>query len=231
MEGSMFDRDQVSPRRSFLGRIAGGATALVAGAGAAAAAPVLGDGLLAQGDEEWLRRIHGSHRQYFDATGFNGGFPFYYAFNWAKTTKDTYKVGNADVCAVIGLRHFGIGPAFNDALWAKYKLGAFFKIDDPKTKAPAVRNFMNSEAQGDLMFPGSSLRQQVQDGAMVTVCNLATTALSGMTAAAAGLSIKPEDAYAEWKAALLPGCYLVPSGVLAVNRAQKSGGCTYCYAG
>lgn len=224
--------DVAAPRRSFLGQLAGGAAAVLAGAGAAAAAPVLGDdGTFAQADEEWLKKVHGTYRQYFDATEFNGGFPEYYAFNWAKTMKDTYKVGNAEVCAVIGLRHMGIGPAFKDSLWAKYKLGAFFKVDDPKSKMASVRNFMNSEAQGDIMFPGSSIAAQVQNGAVVTVCNLATTILSGMAATAAGLTIKPEDAYAEWKAALLPGCYLVPSGVLAVHRAQKAGNCTYCYAG
>jgi hypothetical protein len=187
-------------------------------------------GPLVQAEDEWLKKLHGTYRQYFDATEFNGGFPFYYALNWAKTMKDTYKAGNADVCAIIGLRHFGIAPAFNDALWQKYKLGEFFKINDPKTNAPSVRNFMNSEAQGDLMFAGSSLTAQVQAGAVVTVCNLATLALSGLTARAAGLNVTPEQAYAEWKAALLPGAYLVPSGVLAVHRAQKVGGATYCAA-
>jgi hypothetical protein len=221
-----------APRRSFLGRLAAGTAALLAGSATTARAePPSVEGSLAQGDEEWLNKIHGSYRQYFDATEFNSGFPFYYALNWAKTMKDTYRVGNADVCAIIGVRHFGIAPAFNDALWRKYKLGEFFKINDPKTNAPAVRNFMNSEAQGDLMFAGSSLTAQVQAGAVVTVCNLATTALSGATAKAAGLSVTPEQAYAEWKAALLPGAYLVPSGVLAVHRAQKTGGATYCYAG
>jgi hypothetical protein len=81
------------------------------------------------------------------------------------------------------------------------------------------------------MFPGASLGRQIPAGAVVVVCNLATTALSGLTAGAAGLSITPAEAYEEWKANLKPGCYLAPSGVLAVNRAQEVGGCTYCYAG
>ena len=34
----------------------------------------------------------------------------------------------------------------------------------------------------------------------------------------------------DWVSAILPGIQLVPSGVLAVNRAQEHG-CTYCYAG
>ena len=221
-----------SPRRSFLGRLAGGAAALVAGgATVAAAEPPNADWAPLAVDDEWLAKLHGQYRQFFDATSYNDGFPMYYAFNWAKTMKDTYKASNADVCVVIGLRHMGIGPAFKDTIWQKYKFGEFFKINDPKTKALSLRNFMNSEATGDLMFAGSSVGEQVKNGAVVTVCNLATTVLSGMAAKAAGLTVKPEDAYKEWAANLLPGCYLVPSGVLAVHRAQKAGNCSYCYAG
>jgi intracellular sulfur oxidation DsrE/DsrF family protein len=33
----------------------------------------------------------------------------------------------------------------------------------------------------------------------------------------------------EWKANLLPGIQIVPSGVWAVGRAQEHG-CTYCFA-
>jgi hypothetical protein len=229
----MFGFDSsASPRRSFLGRLAGGAAALLAGGSAAAAAEprMFGSALELADDDEWLKKLHGQYRQYFDATEYDNGFPLYYAFNWGKTMKETYKLSNSEVCAVIGLRHFAIGPAFNDALWQKYKLGEFFKINDPQTKTASMRNFLNSEAKGDLMFAGSSIAEQVKNGAVVTVCNLATTILSGMTAQAAGLTIKPEEAYAEWKAALLPGTYLVPSGVLAVHRAQKVGNCTYCFA-
>jgi hypothetical protein len=88
---------------------------------------------------------------------------------------------------------------------------------------------MNSEAPGDVVFPGSSMGKQVADGAVITVCNLATTIFSGLAMTAAGLKMKPEEAYNEWTANLLPGAYLVPSGVLAVHRAQKAGNCSYCF--
>jgi len=35
---------------------------------------------------------------------------------------------------------------------------------------------------------------------------------------------------ADWVAALMPGVQVVPSGVLAVSRAQEKG-CVYCFAG
>jgi intracellular sulfur oxidation DsrE/DsrF family protein len=38
------------------------------------------------------------------------------------------------------------------------------------------------------------------------------------------------DVKKDWVSGILPGIQIVPSGVLAVNRAQEHG-CTYCYAG
>ena len=44
------------------------------------------------------------------------------------------------------------------------------------------------------------------------------------------LNISPAEVKKDWVAGVLPGIQLVPSGVLAVNRAQEHG-CTYCFAG
>jgi intracellular sulfur oxidation DsrE/DsrF family protein len=62
-------------------------------------------------------------------------------------------------------------------------------------------------------------------GVQVTCCNVALTNLAGMTGARVGVS--PLAARSEWLEHLIPGVVLVPSGVLAVNRAQEKG-CTYC---
>jgi len=230
----MHDEGVSRQRREFLGRAAAGsAVLLVAGAGTACAAPApqaAGSAML-PGDGEWLSKLHGAHRQYFDVTSWNDGFGQVYAVNWSGSMKTAYGLTDDDVCAVIGLRHMGIAPAFNDTIWAKYKFGELFKITDPKTKAPSVRNFAYNQTDGDFALPGVGLSSQIPAGAVVTVCNLATTVVSGMAATAAGLSVTPEEAYEEFKANLQPGCYLVPTGVLAVNRAQSAGNCTYCYAG
>jgi hypothetical protein len=204
--------------------MAGGAAALLAGSTLQADAQPLA------APDDWLAKLHGDHRQYFDAVEAADGFPLYYAFTWANTMKATYNLTNEQVCAVIGFRHGGIAPCFNDAIWAKYKLGEFFKINDPKTGKPSTRNFYNSTAPGDVRFAGADLGTQLKNGAVAVACNVATTILSGMAAQAAGLSVKPEDAYKEWSAGLVPGVMLVPSGVLAVHRAQEVGKCTYCAA-
>ena len=180
------------------------------------------------GADDWLTRITGSHRQYFDAVSVNDGFPLGYAMNFMNTIGETYKVTDKDITAVIGLRHFSIPLAFNNDIWAKYKLGEFFKITDAATKAPAVRNPYAFAKEGELMFPGMALEKLQARGALVTVCNVALNVLSGLTAQTAGLP--KEGAKQEWLAGMFKDVYVVPSGVLAVNRAQKKG-CTYCYAG
>ena len=52
--------------------------------------------------------------------------------------------------------------------------------------------------------------------------------MSANAARRAGLP--PEGAKQEWLTGMFTGVHVVPSGVLAVNRAQKKE-CTYCFAG
>jgi len=44
------------------------------------------------------------------------------------------------------------------------------------------------------------------------------------------MGMDPAEVKKDWVSGILPGIQVVPSGVLAVNRAQEQG-CTYCYAG
>jgi intracellular sulfur oxidation DsrE/DsrF family protein len=128
---------------------------------------------------------------------------------------------------VVVLRHEAIPLAFTDPIWAKYKLGDAFKINDPKTKAPAERNPFYHAGEGELMFPGMSIDKLQQRGVIFGVCSIALGIISGMRADAIG--VDKAAAKAEWTAAVIPGITLLPSGVWGVNRAQERG-CSYCYA-
>jgi len=216
-------------RRGFLGRLGAGTLAMM---GIAAIDPhtleaeaMLSPGM---GVDDWLNGITGTYRQFFDAVSVNEGFPFSFAMTFMNTIGETYKVPDKDITAVVGLRHFAIPLAFNDSIWAKYKLGEMLKINDPVTKAPALRNPYAYAKEGELLFPGMAFEKIQARGAMFTVCNVALTVLSGLAAPQAGLS--KEAAKADWLAGMFKGVNVVPSGVFAVNRAQKKG-CTYCFAG
>ena len=218
-------------RRTFLTTIAASSAALAAsgvalhfGAERADAAEIAADGF----SDAWLGKITGKHKQLFDVTSVGSGFGLVFAMNFLNSNNDAYKLADNKIGAVVGLRHFSVPMGFTDEIWARYKLGEFFQIMDPATKAPSTRNFFYHPKDGDLSFPGSAIEKLMSRGVQFTVCSVAMTVLSGMTAKNAGVSA--EDAKKDWQAHLVPGMNLVASGVLAVNRAQESG-CTYCNGG
>jgi hypothetical protein len=63
---------------------------------------------------------------------------------------------------------------------------------------------------------------------LIGVCNVALTFLS--RALAPKLGTQAETIKQDLVGHLLPGVQVVPSGVIALNRAQEKG-CTYCFAG
>lgn len=212
------------PRRAFLGGLAAATVAATAAPERlVAAVPAT------QGDADaWLKKITGEHRQFFDATAVEGGAALTYAMAWLNTMGATYKLTDQKLTAVVGMRHLAIPMAFTDAIWAKYKLGEVVGVNDPATNKPATRNIFFHPKAGDMMFAEASIDTLLPRGVVITVCSLATQVLSGMRAEVAGVS--KEAALAEWKAGVIPGANFVPSGVLAVNRAQSVAHCTYCAA-
>lgn len=218
-------------RRSFLTTLAASSAAIAASgmavhfsAGSAEAEVPVTDGF----SDAWLAKLTGKHKQFFDATSVNNGFGLVFAMNFLNSNNETYKLPDAQVSAVVGLRHFAAPMGFTDEIWAKYKVGEALGIMDPATKKPSARNFTYHPKDGDLMFPASAIEKLMARGVQFTVCNVALTALSGMTSKNAGVT--PDVAKKEWLAGMIPGTVLVPSGVMAVNRAQEKG-CTYCNGG
>jgi hypothetical protein len=218
--------DSATPRRSFVKSIAAGAAALIASSTVAKAESAFSG---ASPAEDWVKRIHGTHKQVIDVTLPNGGFAPVFALNFI----DAYKaqgVPESQLTSVISYRHFALPLVLNDSIWAKYKFAGMIGAMDPKTNAPATRNIYRDAI---LLHPGLTYEQILAGSAtkatiIMTACNVALNALSGMMAANAGVT--PAEAAAEWKAALIPGVVLVPSGVYAISRAQEVG-CTYCFGG
>jgi intracellular sulfur oxidation DsrE/DsrF family protein len=121
----------------------------------------------------------------------------------------------------------------NNDLWAKYKFGEMFKINDPKTKAPAVRNPFWQPGPDDYKVPGIGpvqigINQLQSSGVLFCACDMALTVYSAATADA--MKADAAAVKKEWLAGVLPGVQVVPSGVWAVGRAQEHG-CAYCFAG
>jgi hypothetical protein len=109
----------------------------------------------------------------------------------------------------------------------KYKLGEYFKIDDPDTKAPAERNPYYARTSEPLI-PDMALQKLIERGVKVAACDMAIHYYSGEIAKQQGL--KHEDVKKDWNAALLPKITHAPSGVVACQGAVAHG-CVYVYAG
>jgi hypothetical protein len=99
-----------------------------------------------------------------------------------------------------------------------------FHINDGT--APATRNVYASIT--GLPIPGLGISELIKGNVLVGACDVALTVYSSM--AAQKMSMDPAAVKKEWVAGLLPGVQIVPSGVLAVGRAQEYE-CKYCFAG
>jgi hypothetical protein len=208
----------IAPRRGFFRRF-GGAVAL----GLAAFAP---KPLYAQTKAEdvdgpnWPGTLPGRHRQVVDAFAMNDGFPL--AFAW------TFLVPNKSATAVVVLRHGAFPIALDHAMWKKYKIGESFKITDPETKAPAVKNPFLRPKPGVLLSDDFAIDRLVARGVVFGACNMALQVQSKMLAGNA--NVTAEEAAKEWAANVVAGITIIPSGTWGVNRAQEAG-CTYCAGG
>jgi len=216
-------------RRGFLGTLAASTAAGLASLTplsleAATRTRRINDNAVDAAFEAWLNKITGKHKMVFDAPEVNSGMPVVWPRVWLNGNNENYGTKDTDNSAVIVLRHAGIPIAMQDALWVKYKLGEAFSIKDGD--AAATRNIFAK--QMPLPLPGTGIEQLLASGAQFGVCNVALTVYSGMVAQK--MNMDAAAVKADWVAGLMPGVQVVPSGVLAVSRAQEKG-CSYCFAG
>jgi intracellular sulfur oxidation DsrE/DsrF family protein len=205
-------------RRSFLARLAGLGTALagvVALPSTSAAQSTRGPTHPA---DAWLDDLKGQHKAIFDCTSVeNGGMGWTFARNFlTANTGPIYQLKDADINTIVCVRHSSSVYGFNDAMWAKYKLGESQKVTE--NGAPALKNPHSSTAI-DL----------AKRGVIVAVCGMATTRIARAVAADAGMSAA--DVEADLRANLVtPTARVVAAGVIVTNRAQEKG-FTYTYVG
>lgn len=212
----------ITPRRGFFARIGAGALAFgLAGAAAAPARAAVEDG------PDWPGVLKGRHRQVVDAYAANEGFPLAFAFSFV-VTNGPATADNVPATAVMVLRHGAFPLALDHAMWSKYKIGQSLNIIDPETKAPAVKNPFLRPKPGVLVVDDMAIDRLLANGAVIGACNLALKMLSGKLAANAEMS--HEEATKEWRANVIPGITVIPSGTWGLNRAQEHG-CTYCSGG
>jgi intracellular sulfur oxidation DsrE/DsrF family protein len=205
-------------RRSFFARLATTGSALAA----VVALPSTSAAQSSRGPthpaDTWLDDLKGQHKNIFDCISVETG-PTGWTFARNFLTANTgpiYQLKDADVNAIVCVRHLASVFGFNDAMWTKYKLGESQKVTEGGV--PAVRN-PHANTANDL----------AKRGVIVAICGMATTRIARAVAADTGLNAAEVEA--DLRANLVtPTARVVAAGVIVTNRAQEKG-FTYTYVG
>jgi len=229
------------PRRRFLGGMLSlaaaslpfGATPALAAQGAAA--------------DDWMKEVKGTHRCLFDFPQHRSGVPLLHILNYLNTYQEAYKTAPGQVSAVGTFYSIGgqasLPLAFNDATWAKYKLGEYtgLKAAAPRpgvAGAPYTKNPFRAPTKDDahlLMqamqtppipalaeaLPAMGIESLQKMGTKFLLC---ANALGGwcLELEARGKG-KAADIEKDLRANLLPGVSIVPAMVIAIEQAQGAG--------
>lgn len=206
----------MTDRRAFLGSVAGlGAGALLA--------PQLVRAEVA-GSDAWLDQLKGKHRQLFDAPDPDGGTVLRHSRGYLDAWHDSYGVAEHDVSLIVTFYARTTPLGVQDAMWAKYKLGAALNLTDAKTSAPLARNYFAHPEPGDPVgdgTPACSIESLQRRGVLFLLCNNALLRWSarlekdGLGAA--------QDIHDDLVAHALPGVVVVPNVLIAMTKAHERG--------
>jgi len=167
--------------------------------------------------------------------------PLLHILNYLNTYATAYKTTPGQVGAVGTFYSVGsqasIPLAFNDAIWAKYSLGAYTGLKDAAGK-PYTRNVFNQPTPEDLHLVMQAIDSPTIPALAQAVPALGIESLQKMGAkfilCANALGIwcleleargkgKAADLDKELRANLLPGVTIVPAMVIAIEKAQEAG--------
>lgn len=222
-------------RRSFLGQIAGAAAAAgVVFAPTRAAAEE-------SGSDGWITEVKGTHRCLFDFPQHKNGMPLLHILNYLNTYSTAYKTSPGQVGAVGTFYSVGsqasISLAFNDDIWARYRLGEYTGLKDASGK-PYSRNVFNRPTPQELhllmqaidapqipalaeAIPALGIENLQKMGAKFILCANAL-GIWCLELEARGKG-KAQDIEKELRANILPGVTIVPAMVIAIDKAQEAG--------
>ncbi|MGH7694795.1 MAG: hypothetical protein ACRENH_07430 [Gemmatimonadaceae bacterium] len=208
------------PRRGFLFRLsqaAAGMTALIAGTARAEDAAPFVDGSAPDDVDAWMNRLTGQHKTMIHVHQY-----FMTALVDARTmltnARDMYGVPENQFSLAVVTHGPAIQGLFRDDVWQKLALGAFYKVNDPKTGAAATRNIYLSAQDGEPA--DAAVPDLMKRGVTFVVCNVAVRNLAKKLARDGAA---PDAVYAELAAGLVPGAFLVPDVFVSMQRAQKRG--------
>lgn len=186
-------------------------------ANTAAAAP-LPPALPSSDDPDaWMKRLAGQHKvmihvhQYFMTALID-------ARTMLANGREMYAMPEEQNSIAVITHGQAIQGLFRDDIWQRFALGAHYKVNDPKTGAPATRNIYLTPQDGEPA--DAAVLGLMQRGVTFVVCNVAIRNLSKRLAKDGAT---PDAVSAELAAGLVAGAFLVPDVFVSMQRAQKRG--------
>ena len=171
-------------------------------------------------DLSWLDHLTGKHKQVFDLRDTEA---LRSVRNWLNAYRDVYGIPYSDLNAIVGIAGKGFPINASDNLYKKFPIGEEWKVEDPETKKPALRNIF-IEGGKTLKEKESTVHALQARGVIFWQCN---NALKGIATELAEKVKRPEDEiYIELKAGLNPGVLVVPAHTMLLGLVQERG-CTY----
>ena len=175
-------------------------------------------GLTSSADPDaWIARLKGQHKvmihihQHF-MTGLVD------ARTMLANARDSYGVPEAQFSLAVITHGPAIQGLLRDELWQRRALGAYYKVNDPKTGAPATRNIYLTPQDGEPA--DAAVSDLMKRGVTFVVCNVALKNLAKRLAPADSTA---DAVYPELAAGLVDGAVLVPDVFVSMQRAQKRG--------
>ena len=170
-------------------------------------------------DLSWLEKLKGKHKQVFDL----GELELRVIPNWLDAYQDVFQIPYSDLNAIVGIAGKAFPINASDDLYRKFPIGEHWKLNDPETQKPAMRNIFLDGGKTPT-DQRKTVRALQARGVIFWQCNKALQRISKDLAERVK---RPEaEVYEELKAGLNPGVILIPAHAMLIGLAQERG-CTY----
>lgn len=230
-------------RRSFLRSVPAGAAAL----GALTGTPESADAQLVWKTSDWniaafraLLKDEAQIKQTFDITQIGEGKFLNNIKNSLNGLRFGFGIPDQQVKIIAALHGPAVMLDYDDYVWNKYGIGAWLKITDPETGAPALRNIFypskrapgreslsNDPDDPNSVYQDTSIERLQSRGVQFLACHTATEELVRVVVRRNNLSQSPESVVKDFLAHMVPGVLVVASVVAAIALLQAKGDYTY----
>jgi intracellular sulfur oxidation DsrE/DsrF family protein len=132
-----------------------------------------------------------------------------------------YGIAPESIAMLACLHGYANAFAYNDSMWAKYKIGEAFGFKDPSGNVVATNIFFHARSQPATTADPNNVESMYQDGTIEALQRRGLNVLVCHTAGAAPQGSTPPDVLTDLLANLMPGVTVVPSMVATVGILQN----------